>query len=51
MGIQEALKVRSLEGLMVNAFGRLAGALLPLALNPQFPLVTLTTAFELPPRF
>ena len=33
-GIQEASKVRSSEGLMVHAFGRLAAAMLLLALNP-----------------
>ncbi|MCS3662408.1 IS982 family transposase [Salinibacter ruber] len=33
-GIQEASKVRSVEGLMVHAFGRLAAAMLLLALNP-----------------
>jgi len=33
-GIQEASKVRSAEGLMVHVFGRLAAAMLLLALNP-----------------
>jgi hypothetical protein len=33
-GIQEASKVRSVEGLMVHAFGRLAAAMLLLAFNP-----------------
>jgi hypothetical protein len=33
-GIQQASKERSYQGLLVNAFGRLAAAMLLLALNP-----------------
>jgi hypothetical protein len=33
-GIQQASKVRSCQGLLVHAFGRLAAAMLLLALNP-----------------
>ena len=33
-GIQQASKVRSYQGLLVHAFGRLAAAMLLLALNP-----------------
>jgi recombinational DNA repair protein (RecF pathway) len=33
-GIQQASKVRSYQGLLVYAFGRLAAAVLLLAINP-----------------